>query len=93
MCQDERCRHPYTCDCPEQCADKASDPCFRCGHDVGEHDESCCKGGEDILCRCDCFESSVEPEEPNAHVAKPIRDVLNAFLNTVATESINGGSE
>ncbi len=21
MCRDERCRHPYTCDCPEQCAD------------------------------------------------------------------------
>ena len=20
MCQDERCRHPYTCDCIEQCA-------------------------------------------------------------------------
>lgn len=35
--------------------------CFRCGHRNDEHDESCCKGGEDILCRCDCFESEEEP--------------------------------
>lgn len=30
--------------------------CFRCGHEDGEHDESECRGGEDILCFCDCFE-------------------------------------
>ena len=34
--------------------------CFRCGHESGEHDESCCKGGEDILCRCECFEDPSE---------------------------------
>jgi len=31
--------------------------CWDCGHEDGEHDESCCKGGEDVLCRCDCFQS------------------------------------
>ena len=35
--------------------------CFGCGHEAGDHDESCCKGGEDTLCRCDCFEDPREP--------------------------------
>lgn len=34
--------------------------CWECGHARGEHDEKDCRGGEDILCRCDSF---VEPDE------------------------------
>jgi len=34
--------------------------CFLCGHEEGEHDESGCKGGEDILCPCDSFEDAME---------------------------------
>ncbi len=37
--------------------------CFRCGHEDGVHDESCCHGGEDVLCNCDCFEDPGEGEE------------------------------
>jgi hypothetical protein len=34
--------------------------CFRCSHSRGEHDESECRGGEDIPCHCIGFD---EPEE------------------------------
>ena len=34
--------------------------CFRCGHEVGIHDESQCMGGEDVICPCDCFEDPNE---------------------------------
>ena len=35
--------------------------CWRCGHETGMHDnKSRCKGGEDVLCSCDCFEDPVD---------------------------------
>ena len=37
--------------------------CWDCGHEDGEHDESCRKGGEDVLCRCESFmDSRGDPE-------------------------------
>ena len=47
MCTDERCRHPYTCDCPEQC------------------------------------------NKPEDRLEPVFRDILNGFLNEIATESVN----
>lgn len=41
--------------------DYADEKCGRCGHARGDHDESECMGGEDVLCSCDSFE---EPEDP-----------------------------
>jgi len=31
MCTDERCRHPYTCTCPEQCEPIVSHLCWEEG--------------------------------------------------------------
>ncbi|HUU60094.1 MAG TPA: hypothetical protein VMZ50_11165 [Phycisphaerae bacterium] len=36
MCLDDRCRHPYTCDCQKQCGGQEDDleesrPCPTCG--------------------------------------------------------------
>ncbi len=36
MCTDERCRHPYTCACPEQCAPGWCPHCFVEGHESDE---------------------------------------------------------
>lgn len=41
---------------PEERHRVAENLCWRCGHADGAHDESHCTGGEDVLCRCDCFE-------------------------------------
>ena len=34
--------------------------CWGCGHEDGVHTRSDCRGGEDVLCRCDGFESPVD---------------------------------
>ena len=44
MCLDERCRHPYTCNCLEQCGGPpaASIPCPECGAGMWEEEGFVC---------------------------------------------------
>lgn len=43
MCTDERCRHPYTCECEDQCGGKPLPFCSYCGnegHDADDCDDA-----------------------------------------------------
>jgi len=55
MCTDERCRHPYTCDCAEQCGGQPLEFCEYCGNE-GHDADDCPDGPEDQELAVPCAE-------------------------------------